>query len=72
MGGFLTGALLQPAVGWIMDQRWNGAMANGVRLYTPEDYRWGLLLIAAAAWIGAAAAWRLRETHCRNIWKEPT
>lgn len=70
MGGFLTGALLQPAVGWIMDQRWSGAMANGVRLYVPEDYRWGLLLIAAAAWLGAAAAWFVRETHCRNIWKE--
>jgi len=70
MGGFLMGALLQPAVGWIMDQRWSGAMINGVRLYAPEDYRWGLLLIAAAAWLGAAAAWFVRETHCRNLWKE--
>jgi predicted MFS family arabinose efflux permease len=70
MGGFLMGALLQPAVGWIMDHRWSGAMANGVRLYTPEDYRWGLLLIASATWLGAAAAWFIRETHCRNIWSE--
>jgi sugar phosphate permease len=70
MGGFLTGALLQPAVGWIMDQRWSGAMANGVRLYSLDDYRWGLLLIACASWLGAAAAWRIRETQCRNIWKE--
>lgn len=70
MGGFLMGALLQPAVGWIMDQRWTGLMANGVRIYAPEDYRWGLLLIAVAAWCGAAAAWKVKETHCRNIWKE--
>lgn len=70
MGGFLMGALLQPAVGWVMDQRWSGAMANGVRLYAPEDYRWGLLLIAGAAWLGAAAAWFIRETQCRNIWNE--
>ncbi len=70
MGGFLMGALLQPAVGWVMDQRWSGAMANGVRLYAPEDYRWGLLLIAVAAWLGALAAGFIRETHCRNIWKE--
>jgi hypothetical protein len=61
---------LQPAVGWIMDQRWSGAMANGVRLYTLEDYRWGLLLVAIATWLGAAAAWRIRETQCRNIWNE--
>jgi predicted MFS family arabinose efflux permease len=70
MGGFLMGALLQPAVGWVMDQRWSGAMANGVRLYVPEDYRWGLLLIAGAAWLGATAAWFIRETHCRNIWND--
>jgi len=70
MGGFLMGALLQPAVGWVMDQRWSGALANGVRLYAPEDYRWGLLLIAGAAWLGAAAAWFVRETLCRNIWKD--
>jgi predicted MFS family arabinose efflux permease len=70
MGGFLAGALLQPAVGWIMDQRWTGAMANGVRLYAPEDYRWGLLLIACATWLGALAAWFIRETHCRNIYRE--
>ncbi|MDP2794687.1 MAG: MFS transporter [Sulfurisoma sp.] len=68
MGGFLAGALLQPAVGWIMDRRWSGTMTEGMRLYAPEDYRWGLLLLAAAAWFGAAAAWRIRETHCRNIW----
>lgn len=69
IGGFLTGALLQPAVGWMIDQRWSGAMENGVRIYTGEDYRWGLLLIAATAWLGAAAAWRLHETRCRNVWK---
>lgn len=70
MGGFLAGALLQPAVGWIMDQRWTGAMMNGVRLYAPEDYRWGLLLVACATWLGALAAWFIRETNCRNIYRE--
>jgi len=70
MGGFLAGALLQPAVGWIMDQRWAGLLDNGVRIYAPEDYRWGLLLIACATWLGALAAWYIRETHCRNIHQE--
>lgn len=72
MGGFLTGALLQPAVGWIMDRRWDGTLLDGVRIYTPEDYRWGLLLIASATWLGAVASWFVRETQCRNIWKEQT
>lgn len=70
MGGFLMGALLQPAVGWVMDQRWDGTLIDGVRVYALADFRWGLLLIAAAAWGGALAAWFIRETHCRNIWHE--
>jgi len=70
MGGFLMGALLQPAVGKIMDVRWDGTLLDGVRVYTPEDYRWGLLLIATATWLGTLAALRIRETHCRNIWPE--
>ncbi|HTY99710.1 MAG TPA: MFS transporter [Rhodocyclaceae bacterium] len=68
MGGFLAGAVLQPLVGWVMDLRWSGALAGDLRLYGADDYRWGLALIAAAAWLGAAAAWRVRETRCRNIW----
>jgi predicted MFS family arabinose efflux permease len=70
IGGFLGGALLQPAVGWIMDLSWKGTMVDGVRLYAPEDFKLGLLLLAAVAWFGAVSAWRIRETHCRNIYKE--
>ena len=70
IGGFLGGALLQPAVGWIMDLSWNGTMADGVRVYAPEDFKLGFLLLAAVAWFGAMSAWRIRETHCRNIHKE--
>ncbi len=70
IGGFLGGALLQPAVGWIMDLSWNGAMRDGVRLYAPADFKLGFLLLAAVAWFGVTAAWRIRETRCRNIHKE--
>jgi len=70
MGGFLAGAVLQPLVGWVMDQHWQGALENGIRIYLPEDYRWGLLPVAVAAWLGAAATWKIRETNCRNIWRE--
>jgi predicted MFS family arabinose efflux permease len=70
MGGFLSGALLQPAVGWIMDLSWNGTMVDGVRLYAPNDFKLGFMLLAAVAWFGAMSAWRTRETHCRNIHKE--
>jgi MFS family permease len=70
MGGFLSAALLQPLVGWVMDRHWQGGLtSSGARLYTPEDFHAGLLLLATVATIGAIASWRIRETGCRNIWK---
>jgi nitrate/nitrite transporter NarK len=70
MGGFLGGALLQPLVGWVMDLSWQGTVVDGVRLYSPDDFKYGLLVMAGVAWFGAMAAWRIRETRCRNIHKE--
>lgn len=70
MGGFLAGALLQPAVGWVMDLGWRGTMVGGARFYEPDLWRNGLLLIALSAWVGALATWWVRETGCRNVWKE--
>jgi predicted MFS family arabinose efflux permease len=68
MGGFLAGALLQPLFGWVMDLGWNGGMLNGARFYELDAWRGGLLVIALSACGGAIAAWRVKETRCRNIW----
>jgi hypothetical protein len=52
-----------------MDVSWNGAMVDGVRVYSPSDFRYGFILMVGVAWFGTLAAWRLRETCCRNVWK---
>jgi MFS family permease len=70
MGGFLAGALLQPLFGWVMDLGWQGEMLNGARFYDLAAWRSGLLVVLASALLGAIAAWRIRETGCRNIWQE--
>ena len=70
MGGFLGGALLQPLVGWAMDLSWAGTIVDGVRVYTTADFRLGFMLLAGVGWFGAISAWRIRETRCRNIWKD--
>jgi len=61
-GGFLGVALLQPAVGWIIDHS-AGAPA-------PDAYRSAAALLAAVALIGVLATFRLRETRCRNVCAE--
>ncbi len=71
MGGFLAGALLQPAVGLVMDLGWDGTLAGGVRQYAPEVFLLGMSLLAASALLGTVAAFFMRETGCRNIWTPP-
>jgi predicted MFS family arabinose efflux permease len=72
MGGFLAAAILQPLVGWVMDQHWQGGVtASGARLYSTADFQAGLLLLVVVASVGALASWRIRETGCRNIWQAP-
>lgn len=66
MGNMLGGMIMQPAVGWMLDQRWTGTFANGVRSYDFAAYRAGFALML----VGLAAAIILllfvRETHCRQ------
>jgi sugar phosphate permease len=66
-GSFIGAGLLQPLVGWVMDQQWDGRTLAGVRLYAPECYQSGLGLMFAFALLGLAGACFIRETGCRNI-----
>ncbi len=70
VGVFLGPAILQPLVGWAMDRSWSGVLENGVRVYVAADYRLGMLLMAGAAAAGCLATLLMRETGCRNIWRE--
>jgi len=60
-GGFLGTALLQPAVGWILD-----ASADVSRL---EAYCRAAGLLALVARVGLVAAFGLRETRCSNVFR---
>jgi NhaP-type Na+/H+ and K+/H+ antiporter len=70
MGGFLTAALMQPFVGWVMDLSWTGSLLNGARTYEVSTWQNGMAVITLMAVLGALSTWWLRETHCRNIWQE--
>jgi MFS family permease len=66
-GLFLGAAVMQPAFGWVLDLAWEGSLAEGLRRYAWSDYRNGLWLSFAFAMLAVVAAFRVRETHCRNI-----
>ncbi|HLJ48118.1 MAG TPA: MFS transporter [Bryobacteraceae bacterium] len=66
IGNMSGPAILQPAIGWILDRHWSGRVANGMRLYDSASFETGFLLIVA--WSVTACiliAWT-RETDCRQ------
>lgn len=52
IGNMIGPAILQPAIGWVIDKHWNGLMAGGTRVYSIAALDAGCLLIPA--WAGLA------------------
>ncbi len=67
MGPLLGGMLLQPAVGWMLDQRWNGVIQAGVRIYDAAAYQAGFTLTVGAMAIAGVILIFARESHCRQM-----
>jgi sugar phosphate permease len=66
-GSFLGAAVLQPLVGWAMDQGWDGQMLAGARVYSEQNYQTGLGIMLGFAIVGLFGAMTIRETNCRYI-----
>ncbi len=65
-GCFIGTALTQPLFGYIADLTWDGTMVNDVRIYSAADYQNGFILMFLFSLLALAAAFRVRETYCRN------
>ncbi|MCU0560172.1 MAG: MFS transporter [Desulfobacterales bacterium] len=66
MGIMLGPTLLQPAVGWMLDRRWQGAMADGVRTYDLGAYQAGFALMLGWMLVSWVLLFFVRETGCRQ------
>ena len=66
MGNMTGGMLMQPAVGWALDRAWDGALADGARVYAFSAYRSGFALMLALLAAAVLLALLTRETHCRQ------
>jgi hypothetical protein len=49
MGVMMGPTLSQPAVSWILDQKWLGDVIRGIKLYTLDVYQTGFSLMIAWA-----------------------
>lgn len=59
-GGFLGTAIMQPLVGWAIDQS-----AHGSAVRSLADYQFGIAIMLGFSLLGWLAVLFIRETHCR-------
>ncbi len=62
----LTGAILQPLIGLILDLTWHGTLKGGVREYTVSSFQIGLVLLPIGLLIAIICLPFIKETYCRQ------
>ena len=60
-------AIGQPAIGFILDQLWDGQIVNKVRVYPMEAYQIGLALLPLCMLISLLILPFIKETYCKNV-----
>ena len=66
VGNMLGPMLLQPAIGRVLDRHWSGDLVGGLRVYSPDAFRSGFVLIVGWAMTTVVLTCLTRETHCRQ------
>lgn len=67
MGVMVGPMFLQPAVGWVLDSRWQGTTKAGTRIYEFGAYRAGFSLMLVWAVLALICLVLTRETDCRQM-----
>lgn len=63
-------ALVQPAIGFLLDKAWTGEMANDVRIYSLDAYQSSLIILPIAIAIALALLPFIRETYCVSVYED--
>jgi sugar phosphate permease len=66
---FLVFALVQWLTGLILDARWTGLIAGGVRIYPAAAWEAAFAFCLAAALAALVLTFFVAETRCRNVWR---
>ena len=66
-GGFLGAAVLQNAVGKVLDGGWTGVIEAGARRYPPAAYHSAFMLCFGVTALAAVLSLTVAETHGRTI-----
>ncbi len=64
IGNMIGPMILQPAIGWILDKEWSGALLNGVHVYDLRAFRYGFILMIVWLLVSTTLLSLTRESHC--------
>ena len=65
MGNMVGPTLLQPGIGWMLDQKWTGGLEKGTRVYGVEAFHYAFLLIVAWVILTCILTAFTKETNCK-------
>ena len=63
----ISGALLQPVCGWILDLNWDGIEDAGARVYSTAAFKTAFVPLVVFGAAALVAALLVRETHGRQV-----
>jgi MFS family permease len=61
-----SGALLQPLVGLMLDNRWQGVMQAGVRQYPAEAYQAAFIVLLSVMILANLCLFFIKESYCKQ------
>jgi predicted MFS family arabinose efflux permease len=67
MGMEMGPMILQPAIGWLLDFKWNGLSENGIRIYDLGAYHLAFGTMIGLSLLGTLIILFARETYCRQF-----
>ena len=67
MGMEMGPMILQPAIGLVLDYRWDGLLKNGIRIYDLNAYHMAFGVIIGLSILGAFLILFAKETFCQQL-----
>jgi len=67
MGMEMGPMILQPAIGLVLDHRWDGLLENGIRIYDLNAYHMAFGAIIGLSILGTVLITFTRETFCQQL-----
>lgn len=61
MGSMVSGVILMPLIGYLLDFSWNGTIENGIKVYSLTDFRFGLSSVFIALLLGVLSVFFMKD-----------